>query len=110
MVPFLPPTKRRRGEEEAGPSGAEAGPSGSYTADFSDDDDDDEEEKVDREELLRTIDKDIQRLIEEGKKIDKKEEKLKDSFVVNVKGELDHYFTIYQDYLKCKCCSLVKFF
>ena len=39
-----------------------------------------------REELLKQIDQDINRLIEEGKRIDKKEEMLNKAKAVRVKG------------------------
>ena len=83
---FSPP-KRLRRADEAGPSTDFAGPSGVCSAAFSDDDEEEEkEEKVNREELLKQIDEDINRLIEEGKRIDKKEEMLNKAKAVRVKG------------------------
>ena len=83
--PVFSPAKRfRTAADEAGPSSEVAGPSGVCTAAFSDDEE--KEEKLDREELLKQIDQDINRLIEEGKRIDKKEEILKKAKAVKVKG------------------------
>ena len=85
--PVFSPAKRfRTAADEAGPSSEVAGPSGVCTAAFSDDDEEEKEEKLDREELLKQIDQDINRLIEEGKRIDKKEEILKKAKAVKVKG------------------------
>ena len=91
---FSPPTKRLRTPDEAGPSSA--GPSsGVCTAAFSDDEEEEEkEEKLDREELLKKIDQDINRLIEEGKRIDKKEEILKKAKAVKVKGRDGAEYTL----------------
>ena len=80
---FSPPKRLRRGDEP-GPSTDFAGPSGVCSAAFSDDEE--EEEKVNREELLKQIDQDINRLIEEGKRIDKKEEMLNKAKAVRVNG------------------------
>ena len=84
--PVFSPSKRFRRADEAGPSSEVAGPSGVCTAAFSDEEEEEKEEKLDREELLKQIDQDINRLIEEGKRIDKKEEILKKAKAVKVKG------------------------
>ena len=88
---FLQQPKRFRTPDEAGPSSA--GPSGVCTAAFSDDEEE-KEEKLDREELLKQIDQDINRLIEEGKRIDKKEEILKKAKAVKVKGRDGAEYTL----------------
>ena len=88
---FSPKQKRFRTPDEAGPSSA--GPSGVCTAAFSDDEEE-KEEKLDREELLKQIDQDINRLIEEGKRIDKKEEILKKAKAVKLKGRDGAEYTL----------------
>ena len=89
---FSPPPKRFRTPDEAGPSSA--GPSGVCTAAFSDEEEEEKEEKLDREELLKQIDQDINRLIEEGKRIDKKEEILKKAKAVKLKGRDGAEYTL----------------
>ena len=49
---------------------------------------------MDREELLKQIDQDINRLIEEGKRIDKKEEILKKAKAVKLKGRDGAEYTL----------------
>ena len=88
---FSPQPKRFRTPDEAGPSSA--GPSGACTAAFSDEEEE-KEEKLDREELLKQIDQDINRLIEEGKRIDKKEEILKKTKAVKGKGRDGAEYTL----------------
>ena len=93
--PVFSPAKRfRTAADEAGPSSEVAGPSGVCTAAFSDDEEEEKEEKLDREELLKQIDQDINRLIEEGKRIDKKEEILKKAKAVKVKGRDGAEYTL----------------
>ena len=92
---FSPAKRFRTAADEAGPSSEVAGPSGVCKAAFSDDEEEEEkEEKLDREELLKQIDKDINRLIEEGKRIDKKEEILKKAKAVKVKGRDGAEYTL----------------
>ena len=92
---FLPP-KRFRTADEAGPSSEGAsGPSGVCSAAFSDEEEEEErEEKLGREDLLKQIDQDINRLIEEGKRIDKKEEILNKAKAVKVKGRDGAEYTL----------------
>ena len=93
--PVFSPAKRfRTAADEAGHSSEVAGPSGVCTAAFSDDEEEEKEEKLDREELLKQIDQDINRLIEEGKRIDKKEEILKKAKAVKVKGRDGAEYTL----------------
>ena len=88
------PSKRFRTADEAGPSSEGAsGPSGVCSAAFSDEEEE-KEEKLGREELLKQIDQDINRLIEEGKRIDKKEEILKKAKAVKVKGRDGAEYTL----------------
>ena len=49
---------------------------------------------MNREELLKQIDQDINRLIEEGKRIDKKEEMLNKAKAVRVKGRDGAEYTL----------------
>ena len=58
------------------------------------DEEEEKEEKLDREELLKQIDQDINRLIEEGKRIDKKEEILKKAKAVKLKGRDGAEYTL----------------
>ena len=79
-LPFSPPSKRPRAGGDEG-----AGPSGACRAAFSDEEEE-KEEKVARADLLKQIDTDIQKLLEEGQQIDKKEEILRSPQVAAVKG------------------------
>jgi len=87
-LPFSPPSKRPRAGGDEG-----AGPSGDCRAAFSDEEEE-KEEKVARADLLKQIDTDIQKLLEEGQRIDKKEEILRSSQVATVQGRDGAVYTL----------------